>query len=50
MILQNEYLFYTMKKTVRRPTPHETSVYTGNKAVFEELVGATQRQSISKPG
>jgi len=39
-----------MKKTFRRPSPHETSVYTGDKAVFEELAGATQRQPVPKSG
>ena len=50
MALQKECLFYTMKKTFRRPSSHEASVYTGDKAVFEELAGATQRQPVPKPG
>jgi hypothetical protein len=50
MLLQKDFLFYTMKKTFRRPSPHETSVYTRDKAVFEELAGATPGQSIPKPG
>ena len=50
MVRHKDCSFYTMKETFRRPSSYETSVYTGNKAVLEELAGTAQRQPIPKPG
>jgi hypothetical protein len=42
-------LFCAMKTTFRGPSPHEASVYAGDKALPEKLVSTAQRSSVPKP-